>query len=426
MKWAILFGGLALAVGAGTLLRRFERLHPWIVGALGFLPFVALKRTSISVVFENYPRGDAMGLEVTLVDFFAIVALLAMPPRKFGFPYRLVVPLYLAAALFSITMAPRPDLAFYSFWKALRMVLLLVALAWAFEDPRRPPAWIKGASLGVLLMFVQAFQQRFIEKLDQAMGTFPHQNSMGMALNLIIPIVLAILLAGQGRLFAWLTVGLGAVGVVLSLSRGSLVMLVVALVLTYIVSAARKFTLKKNVIALGGLVATLILAAISLPSVVHRFETAPEESAVGRELYVHEASLMLEDHPLGIGLNQWSFVSSTMGYGRRVGLERQDVGGLAHHIYWLTLAELGYFGFVAFVLLLLAPFRWGGPCLLRDRHDIRGDVIGGALVGLAVMAAHGTLEWAWRQTQLGYVFWSVMALVWALSRQLRTTPPSRA
>lgn len=426
MKWAILFGGLVVAVAAGLVVRRLERLHPWIIGLLGFLPFVALKRTSISVVFEDYAHGDTMGLEITLVDFFAVLTLLSMPPRRSGFPYRFVVPLYVAVTLVSIWIAPRPDLAFYSFWKVLRMVLLLVALAWAFEDPRRPPSYLRGASLGVLLMFVQAFQQRFIERLDQAMGTFPHQNSMGMAVNLILPIVLAIVLAGQGRILAWLTVVLGSICVVLSLSRGAIAMLGVALALTYVLSSVRRFSLKKNAIALAGLLVVLVVGAVSLPSIIRRFETAPEASAAGRELYEREASLMLEEHPFGIGLNQWSHVSSTQGYGRRVGLEQQDVGGLAHHIYWLTLAELGYLGFVAFVLLTLAPFRWGLPFVVRQKNDIRGDVIGGALVGLAVTAMHGTLEWAWRQTQLGYVFWSVMALVWALSRQMSTTQPSRA
>ena len=281
MKWAILFGGLALAVVAGLALRKRGWTHAWIVGALGFLPFVALKRTSISVVFEDYPRGDAMGLEITLVDFFAIVALLAMPPRRSPLPYRLVVPLYLLVVLGSIVAAPRPDLAFFSFWKLLRMVILTVALAWSFEDPVRPPAWLKGASLGVLLQFVQAFQQRFIEKLDQAVGTFPHQNSMGMALNLLLPVILAILLAGQGRLFGWLTLGLGAACVVLSLSRGALTMLAVAAVATYVASSTRRFTLKKNAIAMAGLAAAITLGAVSLPSIIRRFETAPEESAAG-------------------------------------------------------------------------------------------------------------------------------------------------
>lgn len=428
MKWAIFIGGLVLAPLVGLLLRKREWAHPWLVGALGFLPFVAFRRTSISVEFEDYARGDTMGLEVTFIDLVALIVLFASPPRRFGFPYRLAVPLYALVAAVSIGLAPRPDLAFYSFFKLARMILVLVALAGAFEDPRRPPAWLKGVALGVALELLQAVTQRFVERLDQAVGTFPHQNSLGMALNLVIPIFLAIVLAGQGGLFAWATVGAGAVCVVLTLSRGSLFMLGVAVVLVYVLSVSRHFTLKKNLIAGAGLAAALILAAISLPSIIRRFETAPEESAAGRKLYEKEAAMMLDEHPFGIGLNQWSHVSSKLGYGRRAGLEPQDRGGLAHHIYWLTAAELGYHGWVAFLILLAAPFRWGVPRLWKDRTDVRGDVLAGALVGLLVMAIHGTLEWAFRQTQVGYVFWSVMALTWALSRQLATGPssPSRA
>ena len=418
MKWAILFGGLVLALVVGRLLRKREATHAWIVGALGFLPFVALRRTSISVTFVDYARGDSMGLEITVVDFVALVALAAMARRHAPIPYRVVAPLYLLTVVTSMLFAPWPLVGWFSIWKLARFLLLMTALAWAFEDPRRPPAWLKGVCLGLALQFVQAFQQRFVEGLDQAVGTFPHQNSMGMAIDLIVPIVLAIALAGQGGLAAWTTLALGAACVVLALSRGALVMMGIAVIAVYVMSSTRRFTLKKNLIALGGLLAAGILLAVSFESIVHRFETAPVESEVGRELYVEEARIILADHPFGVGINQWSYVSSRQRYGERAGLEPQDRGGLAHNIYWLTLAELGYHGFVAFILLIAAPFRWALPSVWRHRADIRGDVLLGAIVALAVTHAHGTLEWAWRQTQVGYVYFSVTALVWALARQL--------
>lgn len=422
MKWAILAGGILVALVAGRRLRSLEWTHPWIVGALGFLPFMALKRTSISVVFENYPRGDSMGLEVTLVDFMALVALMAIPARRAPFPYRIVVPLYAAVALGSLLLAPEPLLGFFSVWKLARMVLLMFALTRAFQDPQRPADWLKGIALGVGLAFFQAAMQRFVEGLGQSMGTFPHQNSMGMACNLLLPIVLSIILAGEGGVVAWITASCASIAVILSLSRGSLMMMLLGIVLTYLVSCVRHFSWRKNLIALGGLVVGAALLAVSFGSIARRFETAPEVSAIGREIYQDEASLMLHDHPLGVGINQWSWVSTHMGYGERAGLLPMDVGGIAHHIYWLTLAELGYAGFVAFMLLLLAPLRHALPAVWRRKDDIRGDVLAGVCVGLLVTDIHGTLEWAWRQTQVGYLYWSVMALAWALARQLA---PSR-
>jgi O-antigen ligase len=421
-KWAILLGGIALAIALGRRLRPLEWIHPWIVGALGFLPFMALKRTSISVVFENYPRGDSMGLEVTLVDFVALLALFALPARRAPLPYRVVVPLYGAVALFSLVLAPEPLLGFFSFWKLARMVLVMVALARAFQHPDRPASWLRGVALGVGLAFFQASMQRFVEGLGQSMGTFPHQNSMGMAMNLVIPIVLSIALAGQGRVIAWVTLGCASSAVVLSLSRGSMTMMLIGVVLTYVVSCVRHFSWRKNLIALGALTAGALLLAVSFGSIARRFETAPEVSALGREIYEDEAHLMLHDHPLGVGLNQWSHVSANEGYGERAGLLPMDVGGIAHNIYWLTLAELGYFGFITFLLLLAAPLRWAVPAVWRRPDDIRGDVLAGVVVGLIVTDLHGTLEWAWRQTQVGYLYWSIMALAWTLSRQLA---PSR-
>jgi len=240
-----------------------------------------------------------------------------------------------------------------------------------------------------------------------------------MAVNLIVPIVLALLLAGQGNALAWTTLGCGVVCVVLSLSRGALAMLVVALVATYLVSVSRRTTARKGIIALSSLAGVFVLAIVSLPSIIRRFESAPEESAAGRRLYEQAAALILHDHPFGIGINQWSFVSDHMGYAKRVGLEWQDIGGIAHHIYWLTAAEFGYHGFVVFVLLLAAPFVRGAVWLWRDRDDIRADVLGGLYAGLLAMDAQGVLEWNWRQTQVGYLYWSITALVFALSVQLK-------
>jgi len=60
-------------------------------------------------------------------------------------------------------------------------------------------------------------------------------------------------------------------------------------------------------------------------------------------------------------------------------------------------------------------FRYGW----RARRGVRGDLLLGFGTGLLALNSQGLLEWTWRQTEVGYLFWMVAGIVAALSRQLR-------
>ena len=186
---------------------------------------------------------------------------------------------------------------------------------------------------------------------------------------------------------------------------------VVTSALMYLLSAARRLTLRKFAVALLGILFVGLLLLKAADTIARRFETAPEESALARVEFNAAAERMLDASPLGVGINQFSLA---------LGSDPRGPGsGIVHNIYWLTAAELGYFGFAAFVALLLGPFLQALRYGWRTRGDARGDELLGFAVGLLAMYAQGWLEWAWRQTPLSYLFWLVVALVGSTVRQLR-------
>jgi len=136
--------------------------------------------------------------------------------------------------------------------------------------------------------------------------------------------------------------------------------------------------------------------------------------------------MMLKDHPFGIGINQFSWVLQHGGYAQD--MYAYDKGGLVHNLYWLTLAELGYAGLIAFILLMGTPLliaAWGAMRL----RDIRGDILLGCAGGMIALLAQSTLEWVARQTVMGYLFWGIAALTYALHRQtvaVRASVPPRS
>jgi hypothetical protein len=79
------------------------------------------------------------------------------------------------------------------------------------------------------------------------------------------------------------------------------------------------------------------------------------------------ASIMLADHPLGVGANNFVVAANTEGYYPRAGVVWGDFASDVHNLYWLTVAEDGYFGLVACVIFLLAPLSVALRCGVRHR-----------------------------------------------------------
>ena len=99
--------------------------------------------------FGNRP-GDTHGLEVAVIDWLALVLLLATPGRARPVPYRFALAGYLGVALLSAALAPWPLGALGYVWKLCRMLLVFAAICRAGDDRRVPAALLGGMTLGVV------------------------------------------------------------------------------------------------------------------------------------------------------------------------------------------------------------------------------------------------------------------------------------
>lgn len=418
LKVTALLAALGLSVLASLVLRRQPASRRWALAVLGFLPFAGLHAFSISFLVNDWYRGDSAGLEFTAIDCIVLALWLALPGGRPG-PFRAVRWLYFTAVLLALPFAPVPLYSLFSVWKLLRMFALVTVVARACEDVDAPPVLLRGIGLGALFQGLLALDQHFRLHRYQAVGAFDHQNTLGMACTLVAPISLAIVLARPGRRLAWAALGGGLLAVLLSLSRGSLVMILVALAAVFCASAARELTWRKVGLGAGALLAAAGVALRVWNTWSDRFLNAPKASAEGRVLFERAASMMADDHPLGLGLNQFSWALEHLGYAQRAGITGYDTRAVVHNIYWLTAAELGWPGLAAYLLLLAAPLWMAASAGLRAKGDLRGDVLLGCAAGLLATYLHGTLEWVARQTAFAYLFWTLAALVAALAHQLR-------
>ena len=416
LKWLALFVGLSTAYPVGWLLRGRRRLLLLAWTAVGLLPFLGAHDVGL-IPLPLFP-GDTHGMEMSLVDFLALVLVFSRPLSFRGVPYRFAMGLYFALALFSVTQAALPVPAVFYSWRLLRFGLLFFAVVQGATSVSVVLAILRGMSIGVVWEFFLVMQQRHFTY--QSFGSFAHQNSLGMAMNLVLMAPMALVLARKADWLTTLCPMLGLVVVLLTRSRGALIFLVLGAALLYGLSFLKGATSRK--VLVGVLSGVLALAVIGRAAqrITERFATAPESSMDTRERFAKAARLMLRDHPLGIGANHFAWYLSVRGYGDQVGLEYGNRTAIVHNVYWLTATELGPLGLLAILGLFLGPlvdaFRGG---LRAPPTDVRGELLLGLGASLLACYAQSAFEWIWRSTDVSYIYWIVVGLVGALAAQVR-------
>jgi hypothetical protein len=386
-----------------------------LVGLVGFSVFHVV---DINLISDETYRGDSTGIEVTAIDLIVLSLFIAQrvrrAPRLEGPKLTFVRLFYLAAAVASLVAAPLLLRSSFSVWKLLRMFFAFSVMAVELTDLAQARAALIGLGAGVLTQAGLALEQRYIQGLVRVTGSQPHPNSLAMLCNLVTPVALSLWLAGHARRFNAAVVVAGALCVILSLSRGGIMMLAVSTALCVGVSLAKEMNVRKLAVVGSLMVGGLVVLAKSLDSIIERFTSAPAASVEARDKFTMAAEAMAMENPFtGIGINMFSHVLEHGGYADRFELASVDRNGIAHHIYWLTAAELGYIGLAAYVLLLAAVL-WMAVRLARSR-GVRGDIALGMAAGLFVTYVQGTAEWIARQTPMSYGFWLFAGALSALT-----------
>lgn len=417
LKYLVLAVALFAIVPLGVLLQRRPSLTDkaiFLVGALLWTPLV-----TVNIASHELYRGVDRGFEFTSIDLLAWTLLVALPAPRKRSPYRWVQVLFFVPCALSIANAALPLYTGFSLWKLVRMFVFVLAMWRVVCEPRQLKQLLNGLCVGLIFQAFWCVKLRYFDHHHQIAGVFSHQNSLGMAVNLILPIMLARFMYTGSRL-AGAAVAAGGLCVVFTLSRGSMTMMVVALASVYFVSMLRGVNRRKMLITLGGVVAGLVVLAKSFDTIVRRFESAPETSAGAREKFKLVAGMMIDEKPWGVGMNMYSW-EIQHNYGPRLNLPATEAG-VAHHVYWLTIAECGWLGIVSYVFLLAVVYVCALRAFAAGRRDYRGQLAMGCLSGLTVMYMQGTLEWVARQTVQSYLFWIVAVMAYALLEDLKVWP----
>ena len=428
MKWGALVAALA-AIGplTGWLRRNPDQASRiWVL--VGFLPFATgpfhLYMAVIS--WAGWP-GYVQGAELSLLDLIVFSLYLTLPRSASPLPFRMPMAFYLIAVLMSALWADVPVATLFYAVQLVRMGLLYAVVARACTDERVASALLTGMGAGLFMEAAIAAWERFGLGILQASGSFGHQNLLGLVSHFVTFPVFSLYLAGSSGWLPALVPLAGVLIAVLTTSRGTLGGAAAGYALVFTLSALRRWDSRKTKVALLG---TLVVAC-AVPVAVTSFEKRFGDPALlagydERAAFLAAASMILADHPMGVGANTYVVVANTGGYNERAGVAWSSGNSTnVHNVYVLMAAETGYIGLVTFVILLSRPLLVAFMCGWRNRKDPRGDLLIGLGASMLIVYLQSFFEWIFVTFPVQYVFAIAMGMTAGLAQKLGYWSPAR-
>lgn len=407
----------------------------------------------MELFFEPY-RGVDRGFGVTIPDilFFGFLLYLLLGGARskiIWWPYNtaLWMLLVLISAI-SLTGSQIPYYGLFTIHKFIRGWILYWVIVNLVREKEDIEAVLNGLIAAVLFQGAVVLFDKYVTHtvVNRSVGSFPHPNSLAMYIDLIIPTLLALFLAGvqskwKGRLTA-LAILLGMVCVIFTKSRAALVIMMGAFGLVTGVSVLIKPTPRKFGVIAAGLAVVTVIGALAAPRLIRRFQKAPKESEQTRIYFNNAARAMADEHLFGVGINAYSWMLGHRTYywyvypdkleDENLDLDefrasKQGVSrlGTAHHIYYLFAAETGWLGMWVFILYILRFYVHNVVLFFKARDDYYRAILLGLLAGFATLHLQGLLEWVFRQTQVFYLFFILSGLMVAIGPHVRRRPRRR-
>lgn len=390
-------------------LRSDRRNYRYAYFAIGVFPFISSPLNLDASLWDFGGLGYVKGLVVTLLDTLCLAILANTRHTIVRLPFAGLFAAYIIAVMLSILQAPGFFAPFSYAFQLMRVFIVFVTVAAVVQQKDALRYIAYGLAVGAALQGVVTISQR-LGGAFQVGGTIGHQNLTGMTLHFATLPLLAMLLAGdRSRLYLAGVAG-GLVAVALGASRGSIAFLAVGLALLLALSIMRHATTRK----FGVAALSVLMVAAASPVIVAGLDTRMANLGGGsvwaqdgeRAAFEKAAGMMWADHPLGVGANRYTFVGITEGYSARAGVTWAGSSRLAvvHNLYYLTAAELGWFGLLTLIPFLLWIIVKGFHFAFKYRRDPRGDLVLGCTCAVTAMVLQSLYEWVFVLPTVQYVF----------------------
>ncbi|MEK7792894.1 MAG: hypothetical protein AAB353_00115, partial [Candidatus Hydrogenedentota bacterium] len=347
MKEIIFYGGFAFALPIGILAAVSSRVVREAVFVALIISTSAPYLVDINLMGRPWYRGTTRGIEISYLDAFAIILLVStiLTRRQDSWRYPaaagvlpngqpldargvfwpvafLPMVLYFAWASVTVLVSYPHIFGVFELSKIVRGLIVFTAVAWFVRGPREIRLLVYGLFGAAFYVTARALQQRYIMGSHRVCLPFAHPNLLSMYCCAIAPVALAVSLSDLSNRIRSLSilVTVMMVGcVLLSISRTGYATIILTIGLTLASILGLRLNARNLVVVIGILMVGSGMLYKSWDSVMGRLGTTNLEQEYmeggrGRGMYIRLARLISDEHPLGIGLNNWSwYVSGTFG-----------------------------------------------------------------------------------------------------------------
>ena len=427
MKWIFLGALLLFIPTLAALLRSNPRyLVPCCV-VLGLMPFIVVPGLYVAPVSWAQWPGPVKGIEVSLVDGISLAMILATPRIRIPLALKLSFGVISVAVVISSIASYQLMPALFYAWQLFRTVLLFVAVTRVCATVRDAPlAIVTGLGLGLCYEAVLAFIQ-YTSGVAKPGGNLGHSNFLGLATHFVLYPSLAMLLAGRRTAFFSVVVAASVLIALVGGSRATLGLVGIGMLLALAASLRHRSNSRKY--AAAGLVLVLLIVATpaTIASLDYRTEDAKISSDLERKDMKDAARMIIADHPMGIGANQYVLVANIGGYSERAGVpwNTSSRDAPVHNVYYLVSAELGLVGLVGLLAVLSTLIVTAFTSIRKHLSDPRSELIPGLFVTLIMVTIHISYEWVFMHFVIHYLFAIAAGLLIGLKYALRLSAAAR-
>ena len=447
------------AVGCASILVQFLSSRARDIAFFAIISCAVLnEKMDVNFLGEYWYRGTSRGMGLSLLDTVAwglLISTLCLPRyerrRWFAPASTLLMLLYFGYAIFGSVTAENPRFALWELVNIPRALLFLLAAALYVRTERELRVLVLGLCGAIGIELVVAAKQHLVYGLYRTPGTLAHPNSLSMYLCMAGPVCLA---GAFSRWPTWLrwtcTLAWVIAGglVVMTISRAGIPIYGVVTLGVALASSTWQITRRKILIVTA---ATAVLGSGLLkawPYIKARYDVSLTEEYIevngeNRGVYWRWALMIVEDYPLGVGLNNWSYMVSKK-YGYRLGFpyldyddikatpEKADLPSIsyappAHSLMALTIGELGWIGLGIFFLVWFRWFLMGLAFFFRRLNPDPMHRIGIGLFFSALgIFLQSVTEWTYRQTTMLITFHMLMGVLASLHDSRRRPAPQLA
>lgn len=391
---AVILLSLPILIG---FLGHDKKKRDWAVLILGVLMFcTGSLELSASLIAWPAWQGLSKGVILSLIDTIAIALIATRPKRLNRAQFWPLIAIFAAPNLLSVAVAPERQAAMFIVVQIAQMAVFFVALSGELQRPSAIRKIMQGLSVGMLIQAGYVLSQKAGGAI-QAAGTMPHQNILGIIVELAaLPLLAAVLEGERSKL---IYAGLFAALIIIAGggSRGTMLYFAIGAAILLALSLLRRNSVRKWQILGMGALACAVAVPMAMATLSERFgDTSVTTQETERAAFERAARAMASDHWLGVGANNFVSVNNLEGYAARAGLDWAPAlrSKPAHNAFLVARAETGWAGEIALILLLGGLVFAGLRVGFRMKDVSLFGIPLGCAAAIFVAALHSTYEYA--------------------------------